>query len=238
MLIFRGRLGIRKIFIKEDTILSEIMHENIVSLATVCNRPFAVVFKLFEFDFRLFVRDRKISSLDKFWYYLNSENLCDCFAGIGNCITVDLSNALSYLHKNDIMHTDIKPANILVSNRHYNKLMDLNLRNELTRNPNICLQQSNVVICANRHSIYSAKTKFVGRGYQPSMVTEIFLKEIQPPKCCWCLGSFDNVLSWRESWSSFPYQIMISCDNDVADAFQNCMRSKNIPSFSSKHLKH
>lgn len=82
------------------------------------------------------------------------------------------------------MHTDIKPANILVSNRHYNKLMDLNLRHELTRNPNICLQQSNVVMCANRHCTYSAKTKFVGRGYQPSMVTEIFLKEILPPKCC------------------------------------------------------
>ena len=88
------------------------MHENIVSIIAVSDRPFAIMIKLCEFDFCPFHREHKFSSLDKFLNYYNLENLHDYFPSIRNRIALDLSNALSYLGKDDIVHREIKLANI------------------------------------------------------------------------------------------------------------------------------
>lgn len=59
-----------------------------------------------------FNREHKVSSFDKFLDYHNSENLYDYFPGIRNRVALDLSNALSHLRKDDVVHRDIKLANI------------------------------------------------------------------------------------------------------------------------------
>ena len=51
--------------------------------------------------------------------YINKEVIFDSFTGIENVIVSDVVRAVSYLHSRDIVHRDVKPANVLVSNSHY-----------------------------------------------------------------------------------------------------------------------
>ena len=79
----------------------------------------SIFYELCEFDFEPFNADKKVSSLDQFLSYMNEEDIFDCFPGIGNIIATDLVHAASYLHSRDIVPSDGKPANVLVSNSHY-----------------------------------------------------------------------------------------------------------------------
>ena len=50
------------------------------------------------------------------------KNLLPDFPGIGNKIASDIISAVCYLHQNDIVHSDIKPSNVLVNNHYYSSL--------------------------------------------------------------------------------------------------------------------
>ena len=48
-----------------------------------------------EFDFESFNADEKVSSLNKFWSYMNKEDIFDIFPGFGNVIASDVVRAVS-----------------------------------------------------------------------------------------------------------------------------------------------
>ena len=58
---------------------------------------------------------------------MSEESYFTCFPGIGNVTARDITNATVYLDGKDIVHKDIKPANILVSYSHYSNLQGVDL---------------------------------------------------------------------------------------------------------------
>ena len=67
-----------------------------------------------EFDFEPFNADKKVSSLDQFLSYMKEQDIFVSFPGIGNVIAKDVVRAVSYLLSGDIVHRDIKAANVSV----------------------------------------------------------------------------------------------------------------------------
>ena len=107
---------IKKIFVKEADILAKVAPENIVSMLSVCDKPVSIMMELCEVSFIPFVGTEIVNSLDKFLILMGEESYFICFPGIGNVIARDITNAIAHLHGKDIVHRDIKPVNILVSN--------------------------------------------------------------------------------------------------------------------------
>ena len=69
------------------------------------------LYELYEFVFKAFNADKKVSSLDQFLSYMNEEDTFHSFTGIGNVIASNVVCAVSYLHSRDIVQRDTKPAN-------------------------------------------------------------------------------------------------------------------------------
>ena len=68
----------------------------------------------------------------------SEESYITCLLGIGNVIARDITNAIVYLHGKDIVHRDIEPANVLVSNSHYSNLQGVNLKVAYEKTPIVC----------------------------------------------------------------------------------------------------
>ena len=76
------------------------------------------------FDFKLFgVDELRVSSLSDFLLQINDFN-CKGFHDVINLAAVEMIQGMAYLHAKGIAQRDLKPANILVCNRHYNTLSD------------------------------------------------------------------------------------------------------------------
>ena len=99
--------------------MSKIRHENIVSLIAVSEDPVSIMMEYCVLSFTPFQRIEKFNSLDQLLQYLIPEDLFTYFPGILNYMAQDIGNGLAYLHEYNMVHRDIKPRNILITNTHY-----------------------------------------------------------------------------------------------------------------------
>ena len=113
-----------KEFIKEVKLLESLQHENIVKLKAICTNPNAMMLEFVNFDFRLFGDETQVNNLSDFLTHVDETNDCKGFVHLMPVIAEDIAKGLNYLHGIDIVHRDMKTANVLVSNQHYNALED------------------------------------------------------------------------------------------------------------------
>ena len=81
--------------------------------------PVSIMMEYCMFSFTPFQRIEKFNSLEQLLQYLSTEDLFTYFPGILNFMASDIGKALAYLHDNNMVHRNIKPGNIPVSNTHY-----------------------------------------------------------------------------------------------------------------------
>ena len=72
-----------------------------------------------ELSFALFGNDLISHSLDVFLKTLDENDFVSSFPNLLNFVAKGIFTNLAYLHENNIVHRDVRPSNILVSNTHY-----------------------------------------------------------------------------------------------------------------------
>ena len=92
------------------------------------------------------------------------------------------TKAVQYIHSNIIVHRDIKPADILVSNMHYTNLTDAQeTANIFKTEPIICklpdLGEARSKLLQTRVISNNSRTQFVRRDSPAYMAPEIFVEE-------------------------------------------------------------
>ena len=123
---------------KEAHLLNTTDHKNIVKMLGVSETPLAIMMEYLEFSFMPFGRFECVSFLDKLLNIVVEDDLVKDFQGIGNYIASGIINGLHYMHTNVIVHGDIKPSNILVSNQHYYNEHGSQLNEIFMKQPIVC----------------------------------------------------------------------------------------------------
>ena len=72
-----------------------------------------------KFSFEPFADQKSVNSLADFLSHVHSQYDFNGFEQVVPVIAKDVAVGLKYLLDNDIVHRDLKRANILVSNQHY-----------------------------------------------------------------------------------------------------------------------
>ena len=170
---------------KKAKMLESICHPNITQFIGFCSKPVAIMMDYECFDVSPFGLNRQISNLLEFlntFDHIEGETEAfKHFSPVFPKTAKNVAESLCFLHSNDIVHRDLNPSNVLVSNRHLCK-------KDISADQLPCVFADCPVVCKltdfgesrstllQPASIIHAKTMNIERGAKPYMAPEIILE--------------------------------------------------------------
>ena len=171
----------KKLFYKEVALLNGLNHPNIVKMKGVCQNPLSIMLEYCYFDFKPFGEDVRVTSLSGFLLQIN-EYKCQGFHDLVNHAAVEIIQGLAYLHSKGIAHRDVKPANVLVNNRHYSVLSDQEeIAQQYESRPIACKLTDfgeSRSLFTQTQSVLASKTSNLDRGTVVYLAPEVLVEEL------------------------------------------------------------
>ena len=204
--------------------LQNLRHPKVAEFIAVCPKPVAIMMEYECFDFLSFGLDVQVSDLLEFSFCIAlieywQPKPFNIFLPVFPKAAIDIAEGLEFLHSRNVVHRDLKPGNVLVSNKHY-------ARPEVNKGQLEDLFGVEPVVCKltdfgesrsrllQTSAIIHAQTSNVERGTKPYMAPEIVLESrkittatLEDMKAIdvWALGM--TLFSILNPDTSFPFEI-------------------------------
>ncbi len=119
--------------------MNSIKSPYVVEVKAICLDPVPMTMEYMNFNFGQFNVSKRVHSLQQLLKFLSSNGLVKQFAWLSLKAAKDFAAGLMFLHSRNVVQRDLKPGNILVSNRNYCHIEDSDKLNEAwNNNPIIC----------------------------------------------------------------------------------------------------
>ena len=246
-----------KIVAKEAKMLQNLRHPKVAEFVAVCPKPVAKMMEYECFDFLPFGLDVQVSDLLGFPHCLDRIKAVEAFKHflpVFPKAAIDIAEGLDFLHSGNVIHRDLRPGNVLVSNKHYARAEVENdqLEDLFNVEPVVCkltyFGESRSQLLQT--SLIHAQTSNVERGTKPYMAPEIILESrklstasLEDMKAIdvWALGM--TLFGILNPDTSFPFEIELKSTfpttaNGPArfeSLLQDKMEGKLKPTFSRKY---
>lgn len=239
-----------KEFVKEARMLNEIQHQNVVRFEGFCPTPCAIMLEYVFFDFSPFGENKKLNSLQDFLGFVDENDDFECFNkfGLHSKIAKDIAKGLSHLHARDIVHRDLKSANVLVSNQHYCHLSNEKDRGEAFQKAPIVCKLTDFGESRSRQLqtalVVNSRTQRMNRGTPVFCAPEAYLHQPEAgPR--FAIDDLKQVDVWAYGMILFhlinpnlryPYQTDLEASQaPPLDGLRQLLQQKTKPTFSDKY---
>lgn len=201
--------------------LQNLRHPKVAEFVAVCPKSVAKMMEYECFDFLPFGLDVQVSDLLGFLHCLDRIKAVEAFKHflpVFPKTAIDIAEGLDFLHSGNVIHRDLRPGNVLVSNKHYARAEVENdqLEDLFNVEPVVCkltdFGESRSQLLQT--SLIHAQTSNVERGTKPYMAPEIILESrklstasLEDMKAIdvWALGM--TLFGILNPDTSFPFEI-------------------------------
>ena len=175
----QNRRESQRAFLKEARLLQNLeANNNIADFIGLSTSPYAIMMEYVFFNFPPFGIDKKVSSLRELLDFVHEQDQVSTFSKFQLCLAKDIGNGLSFLHSSSVVHRDLKPDNILLTNQHYAQLTDEEQRLEFSKGPitaKLADFGESRASYAQTQTLIKSKTSRIDRGTLVFMPPEIHL---------------------------------------------------------------
>ena len=171
------------------------MHENIFGFEAVCFKLLRFMKELVVFDFNVFCTDRKLTTLEDLLRCCDNSMFQKIETTLPSAAT-DIGKGLKYFHSKKVLHCNLKPANVWISDHHYRNLASTEERNKgFQDKPTICKLYD---FGKSRSMLKQTKSNACARTNAVTRRTLAFMAPVLLPgdkSCVWLWKRLDNVKS-------------------------------------------
>jgi len=240
-----------KLLVKEAEVLKAVAgHDNIVEIHGLSLVENALLLNFVSFSFAVLGIDHESVSCLKEFISACASLSDKSFSGFQHLpfhIARDVMSGFSFSHSKGIAQRDLKPANILVSNQHYDKCASVNISFYWTHKPVVAKltdfgeSRSEVM---QTHTVISTRTSHIKRGSPAFWSPEVMSNNNGLPATMhdliqsdiWALGM--TIYSLINPDIRHPYAEELSVDKahlSAMDKLQQLLLAKQLPVFSNAY---
>ena len=233
-----------KLFQKEARLLKELSaHENVVQIHGYSTTIHSMLLEYCCFSFQnIGIHHDPVYNMKEFVSTVHNLNKFSGFQHIQHHICKDILAGLDYLHDKQVVHRDLKPDNVLVSNTHYHGCSKEEVENWWSTKPIIAkltdFGESRSVLIQTR-KIVQTHTNNLYRGSAVYMAPEAFCSSEETGAS---LADMKNMDLWSLGMTLFhlihpdvthPYALEIQqSGNSPMNHIKTCIKNKQLPSGS------
>lgn len=241
---------IEKLFLKEARIMQCLDCKYVTKMLGVCYQPLSIMTEYCIFSFRELnaTCDINIHTVEQFLRLHSDDFIFNGIEQFFTKIAKDVAIGMSYIHKKGIACRDIKPSNVLISNRHYMNMTGDRKQQMIIQEPLICKitdfgeARSNIM---QTKSLVQSRTNNLRRGTLTFMPPECLLAKKRSSNTdelimgdIWSYGMLLFSLINPDLASPFMYEIINDSQFDPfrVDAYvANLLTLEKKPTMSNKY---